>query len=151
MHDLLQGLGRGSLRQCDGVQAKPCDVYVMTSRKTGIRSLLVELFPGATLHTGWHEPKEVHLTVTARQRQILEYIDGRERVEWPEIYRALGIQRANFRKLTINSEAFMAALNKKDMYVDHGRPMAFSACVFDVVEGGFSIEDWLIKASQDTT
>ena len=48
-HVILQGACRGAVRLCDGDKCKPCKIYVMGSKQSGVKEeLFQELFPGST-------------------------------------------------------------------------------------------------------
>jgi hypothetical protein len=123
-HDLLQGLSRGALRQCDGDQARPCDVYILAGRNSGVKGLLPALFPGANFRLGWG-PEAPAEELSAKQKEILGFLEGIEgRVPFPEVYKALVVKQQSFSRM-ISKPAFEDELTKRGFWVLDGRPKAF--------------------------
>jgi hypothetical protein len=130
-HDLLQGLSRGALRQCDGNQAKPCDVYLLAGRNSGIKKFLPELFPGCSRSNGWGlwEGVDTGQHCTDRMLEIKTYVQmrlshvERDKVPFPEVYKFFGIDRRNFSR-TVNTEAFRALI-QSDFAILAGYPNVF--------------------------
>jgi hypothetical protein len=80
LHDLLQGVSRGALRKLEGDQAQHCLVYLMASKKSGIRGELPMLFPGCQVRDGWGLDADVDKKgpeFTPTQVRILQFIRGR--------------------------------------------------------------------------
>ena len=85
LHELLQGISRGSLRNCVGDQARACDVYVQAGSKSGLQGLLcTKLFPGAQL-LGWNG-SEIKAPKPDRNEQVMEFISQwfRDPDSWDE-------------------------------------------------------------------
>lgn len=66
MHDLLQGLSRGTMRNLDGNMAQECLLYLVDDKRRGLFDHIQTLFPGCQEIEGWTEidkytPKQVEL------------------------------------------------------------------------------------------
>ncbi len=103
--DLLQGLSRGALRQCDGRQAHACDVYVVGARHSAIPGVIGELFPGAQVRIGWGD-KAARSDMTTVQTKILDAIEetGSDDIEFKVIRDRLGMKHNAFSYHTTKPE-----------------------------------------------
>ena len=129
LHDLLQGLSRGSLRNLEGDQAKDCLIYLRAADLTGVKGALPRLFPGCKVFDGWKlgaKATGIRTELTPKQKEVLEVIDshfenGAVELSYPEIYNAMGMYQQSFSRL-FDSDLIMDELTKMGLQVRDGRP-----------------------------
>ena len=70
-HVILQGACRGAVRLCDGDKCKPCKIYVMGAKKSGVKQeLFQELFPRST-YSLWRPIKR---ELKGRVKAAMDYL-----------------------------------------------------------------------------
>ncbi len=128
-HVILQAACRGSVRRCIGDQCAPCNVYIIASRKSGIRPLLREIFPHCSI-SDWKpaavQPKgKIAEALESISEQLDMDPDGY--VTFKEVQDAIGIpDRSNFRKNVREHPLFAEGLERKGVRVAKvGRRRAF--------------------------
>lgn len=128
-HGILQAACRGALRNCDGEQARECDIYLIASVRSGIPQTLPELFPGCRV-VRW-EP--VTRELSGKVKEAVVYLKRRfavpdtKAVKFSEVQKALEIKSAsNFRKVIRQHPDFMAEVAEM-LLVEWGPNSRFTA------------------------
>lgn len=117
-HLILQALCRAQVRQCKGDEAKECNAYVIASKLSGIRELLPTLFPGCDIKE-WKPSTE---KPRGRVKESLERIQrwlscgGKGLLTFSDVYKAIGVSSANFRKNVRKHEVFRNYLERLGVY-----------------------------------
>ena len=112
-HHILQALCRSSIRQASGSERGGCNAYIMAPKRSRIRELLPDVFPGCSLKT-W-QPKAVK--AKGKVQQALTYVEKHfddypdRPLPFTELQSALQIKStSNFRKTIRNHDCFIAGL-----------------------------------------
>ena len=113
-HHILQALCRSALRQGSGLECGPCDAYIIAPKRSGVRDLLPQVFPGCTLGT-WNPTKQktkgkVEEALTYVRMYFEDYPDGV--LLFAELRSVLGYDASNFRNRIRNHDSFKAGLEK---------------------------------------
>ncbi len=112
MHHILQALCRSSVRLGSGSECGPCNAYIIAPKRSGIRTLLLKVFPGCTIRSwrpGKSKPKgKVQEALTYIERFFDGYPEGR--LPFTELRSVLGYDASNFRRRIRNHETFKAGL-----------------------------------------
>lgn len=113
MHHILQALCRSSVRQGRDSGCGPCNAYIIAPKRSGIRDLLPEIFPGCKVGT-WRPNKT---KATGKVQQALTYVKMHfddypdEPLRFSELQSELNItSSSNFRKTIRNHDTFKAGL-----------------------------------------
>lgn len=92
-HVILQGACRGAVRLCEGDKCKPCRIFVMGAKKSGVKpELFQELFPGST-YSLWRPIKR---ELTGKVKATMDYLIERfsdlkiNYVSFKEVMEAIG-------------------------------------------------------------
>jgi hypothetical protein len=124
-HVILQGACRGAVRLCRGSKCRPCKIFIMGAKSSGVKpELFQELFPKSSYHL-W---RPITRELTGRVKSAMDYL--RERFSDPEedfvhftdVIDAIGMQRftdgtyrpdrANFNKNIRKHTEFQIALSE---------------------------------------
>jgi len=111
-HHVLQAANRGTMRQADGDQCHPCNLYVMAQLTGGAAKLLGEVFPQCHVQR-WRVGLDVELS--GKVREAFAFIkaqldNGVELVKIGDVAKAVGVAAANFAKDVRRHNAFVDAL-----------------------------------------
>ena len=144
-HHVLQAASRGSLRLCNGVQAKTCDVWLITNPRNGLRQELEAIFPDAEV-VDWEADEDLK---TAKRRLskkaravaavVSEWADSgsAEPLYFTDVRQRVGEKdTSNFNKL-VNSQGFQRFLDETEVHVHTvGNRKAFvrTLASFDMLE-----------------
>jgi hypothetical protein len=124
-HVILQGACRGAVRLCKGSKCRPCKIFIMGAKSSGVKpELFQELFPKSTYHL-W---RPITRELTGKVKAAMDYL--RERFSDPEedfvhftdVMDAIGMvrftggtyrpDRANFNKNIRKHTEFQIALSE---------------------------------------
>lgn len=112
-----QGLGRASLRQMEGDQAKPCKIIMYLPKSSAVKNSLRSIYPGIQIENA--DGKQ------ARDEQaiafILDRIEDQGRVTFPEIREAIDILAPHLSRL-FNTPAMAAAMQAEGLEVVNSKP-----------------------------
>jgi hypothetical protein len=92
-HIILQGACRGAVRLCEGNKCKPCKVFIMGAKKSGVKpELFQELFPKSTYHLWRPITRELTGKVKAAMDYLIQRFDDPEveYVSFREVMKAIG-------------------------------------------------------------
>ncbi|OWY07706.1 hypothetical protein B6V72_18830 [Thioclava sp. F34-6] len=111
-HHILQALCRSALRQGSGLECGHCNAYIIAPKRSGVRNLLPQIFPGCKVGS-WKPTKQkakgkVQEALTYVQMYFEDYPDGVLPVA--EIRSVLGYDASNFRNRIRNHDSFKAGL-----------------------------------------
>ena len=114
-HHILQALCRSSVRQGKGSDCGQCNTYIIAPKRSGIRVLLPEIFPGCTVST-W-KPAKVKLTgwVADAVKQVEAFFAQNPQgvYLYKDLREGLGIADiSNFNKRVRRHGTFKAALHE---------------------------------------
>lgn len=113
MHHLLQAVSRSSVRQGKGIECGCCDAYIIAPKRSRLRQLLPEVFPGCSV-ARWKPTRrkpsgKVSDALTHVEMFFNETPDGI--LPFDDLKTLLGITDAsNFRKTIRHHECFKAGL-----------------------------------------
>ena len=113
-HHVLQAACRGIVRKCDGDSCPPCDIYLVTSDKNGIKDMLGDIFPDC-LVVPW---KPIQKPLSKKQQAALDYLAQRLDktpesehcvANFKEVMAAIGMaDSANFKKRIRRHPVFLS-------------------------------------------
>lgn len=156
-HQVLQAIGRGTVRRAEGDQCGRCNAYVIVSQKWPIRKAVDMAFPKAKVEK-WLPISPV---LTGKVKDAAEYLTERLRghpkavVRFKEVGEHLGdMSAANFNKNIRKHPSFQQFLADEDFdeYIAPGKKQArafangFFAAFGDeaVEEDGYVAEPWRV-------
>jgi hypothetical protein len=114
-HHILQALCRSAIRQGNGLECGPCDAYIIAPKRSGVRDLLLQIFPGCKVGT-WKPTTQkakgkVEEALAYVQMYFEDYPDGV--LLFAELRSVIGYDNAsNFRNRIRNHDSFKAGLEK---------------------------------------
>ncbi|HEY9019294.1 MAG TPA: hypothetical protein VIN17_01435, partial [Paracoccaceae bacterium] len=123
-HHILQALCRSALRQGSGLDCGPCNAYIIAPKRSGVRNLLPQAFPGCTVST-WKPTKQkakgkVEEALIYAQMYFEDYPDGV--LPFAELRSVLGYDASNFNNRIRNHDSFKAGLEEMGIEeVIHGK------------------------------
>lgn len=123
-HHILQALCRSALRQGSGLDCGPCNAYIIAPKRSGVRNLLPQVFPGCKVGI-WKPTKKkakgkVEEALTYVQMHFEDYPDGD--LPFAELRSVLGYDASNFNNRIRNHDSFKAGLEEMGIEeVIHGK------------------------------
>lgn len=111
-HLILQALCRGSVRRCVGNVCAPCDAYIIASVRSGIPSMIKNIFPGCRVMPWRPVARAVGGKVAEALRFITEQLasDPGRLLRFVDVAKAIGMDRSNFRRSVRQHSDFIEAL-----------------------------------------
>ena len=113
-HHILQALCRSAVREGSGSECSPCNAYIIAPKRSGIRNLLPEIFPGCMIGT-WEQARK---KLTGKVQEALTYIEmffddyPEGTLPFTELRSELGYDASNFRRRIRDHDTFRAALEE---------------------------------------
>lgn len=130
-HHILQALCRSALRQGSGLDCGPCNAYIIAPKRSGVRRLLPQVFPGCKVGT-WKPTKQkakgkVQEALAYVQMYFEDYPDGV--LQLKELRSALDYDdTSNFNRCIRKHDSFNAGLEKLGVEeVIHGNGRHYNA------------------------
>jgi hypothetical protein len=130
-HLILQAVCRGTARQCEGDQCRPCTVYMIASPRSGIEEDLQSIFPGCAV-TVWEGPPQ---PLRGKPLAAIDYLrgqfeSGRIEIPFSDVQAAIQMSDAgNFKRLR-RSQGFARELERLQLTERIGKPCsAFVLCL----------------------
>lgn len=113
-HHILQALCRSALRQGSGLECGLCDAYIIAPKRSGVRKLLPQVFPGCKVGT-WKPTKQkakgkVQEALAYVQMYFEDYPEGV--LLFAELRSVLGYDASNFRNRIRKHDSFKAGLEE---------------------------------------
>lgn len=112
-HHILQALCRSALREGNGLRCGPCNAYIIAPKRSGVRKLLPQVFPGCKVGT-WKPSKK--RKATGKVQEALAYVqmyfeDYPDQVlSFTDLRSVLGYDASNFRNRIRTHDSFVAGL-----------------------------------------
>lgn len=120
-HLILQAACRGSVRQCEGDECLPCNVYIIASNRHGIDRALPSIFPGCKV-VPW---KPLPAALRGKVAETMAFIDSWLAsntdllLPFKTVYRAMGQSSRMFAKHMRDNPSFQEALAERGL-VEYG-------------------------------
>lgn len=120
-HLILQAACRGSVRQCEGDECLPCNVYIIASNRHGIDSALPSIFPKCKV-VPW---KPLPVALRGKVAEAMSFVDtwltgsAAPLLPFKTVYRAMGQSSRKFAKHIRDNPTFQEALAERGL-VEYG-------------------------------
>ena len=131
-HVILQGACRGTVRLCIGDKCRPCKIFIMGAKKSGVKQeLFKELFPKSSYHL-W---RPITRELTGKVKLAIDYLKKRfedpkvDYVSFKDVMLTIGLMtildgkekydRANFNKNIRQHQEFNIALIEAELEETH--------------------------------
>lgn len=135
-HVILQGACRGAVRLCEGDKCRPCKIFIMGAKKSGVKQELIqELFPKSSYNL-W---RPITRELTGKARLVMDYLSKQfddssdskaDYVSFIDVMKATGFMTVvdckekcdsqNFNKNIRQHQEFQIALNEAGLEETHG-------------------------------
>ncbi len=135
-HVILQGACRGAVRLCEGDKCRPCKIFIMGAKKSGVKQELIqELFPKSSYNL-W---RPITRELTGKVRLAMDYLSKQfddssdsktDYVSFIDVMKATGFMTVvdckekcdsqNFNKNIRQHQEFQIALNEAGLEETHG-------------------------------